>query len=183
MLTVIAPVYLPSYPVLTLLPSLLAQTDEDWEAILIHDGPAPTWEWLIKTFPDPRVRYRSSRERIGNWGHSLRAAAIEEQLNGRYVWLSNGDNYACPDLVSRVNRETADVVAFPILHNTYDYTLLHPSLELGHIDLCQLAVRVDLVKEIGFPWLHHSADFLWVQELAKRTSSWVFLDSALAVHN
>ena len=183
MITAIAPFYLPLYPQPILISSLLAQTSPDWEALCCHDGSSPEWERAMAYYADPRIRYRSTRDRIGKYGHPLRAAMLDEELHGRYVILSNGDNYLMPMAVARIEVQTADVVCWPIPHSYYGYTVLHPKLELGSIDLCQVAVRTDIAKEVGFPWECHAADWLYIQAVAQKTSDWIFLSDCLAVHN
>ena len=106
-----------------------------------------------------------------------------EELHGRYVHMTNCDNYLVPTAVGRINQQTADVVAWPILHDYVDYQLLGPRLQFGGIDLASVAVRTDIVKAVGFPWRDNAADWLWLQEIMKRTADWAWLDSCLGAHN
>lgn len=185
MISIVAVAYVPKYPVLTIVPALLAQTDLDWEAVLIHDGPGgEIWESWKSFYDDPRIRWRESRERGNLFGHDLREMVLEnEPLNGHYLHLTNSDNYVVPQFVSCLNQQTADVVAWPVIHNYLGQQILFPRLEMGQIDLCSIAVRCDLAMEIGFPWREHASDWLWVQEIQKRTADWKFLSNCITVHN
>lgn len=167
-----------------LIPSLLAQRDDRWEAIVVHDGQSDAWDHWTEFFADPRIRFRSTRDRGNLWGHDIREMVIEqEELHGRYVHLSNCDNYLVPTAVGKINQQTSDVVAWGQIHNYIDYNVLHPRLQLGAIDLASVAVRTDLVKSIGFKWRDNEADWLWLQEVQRRTSDWKFLDCCLGAHN
>ena len=179
-ITIISPAF-KTFPVL--IPSLLVQTDGDWECLMACDGPCEDWAAWCEFFDDPRIRFSQSREAIGNYGHSLRDALLEEELHGRYVYLSNHDNTLIPTAVAEMNKQTADVVAWPIIHSYMNYTLFPPRLRYGEIDLCSVMARTDLAKSIGFPWRDHGADWLYIQELMSRTSDWCFLPQCMAVHN
>jgi hypothetical protein len=185
LITVIAPIYLPVYPVPMLIPALMAQTNGDFEAIFVHDGPGgEPWEAWKSFFDDPRIRWRETRERGNQFGHDIREMVLSnEQINGRYVWMQNGDNYIVPTAIDMISAQTDDVVCWPITHNYHHYAVMHPKLQIGGIDLSSLAVQTDLALEIGFPWRDHASDWLWIQEIVARTSSWAFLSDCLGVHN
>ncbi len=183
-LVVVAPFYLPLYPVPILIPSMLAQVDQNWTAIFIHDGPHPAWDMWTEFFNDPRIRFRSTEKRMQEFGHPLRAAALEEEdLDGRYVVMSNGDNYFMPTFAGAVNKCTSDVVAWSCAHSYYGHSCLTPKVEFAHIDLCQVAVRSDLAKEVGFKGRMHGSDFGYIEEVAERTHDITFLDGIYSVHN
>jgi hypothetical protein len=179
-ITIISPAF-KTFPVL--IPSLLVQTDGDWELLMAHDGPCEDWAAWCEFFEDPRIRFSQSREVIGNFGHSLRDVLLEEELHGRYVYLTNHDNYLIPTAVAEMNKQTADVCCWPIVHSYMNYTLFPARLRCGEIDLCSVMARTDLAKLIGFSWRDHGADWLYIQELMARTSDWKFLSQCMAVHN
>jgi hypothetical protein len=150
----------------------------------VHDGPSDEWDAWAAFFHDPRVRFVSTRDRNEQYGHPIREMVLTgEDLSARYVHMTNCDNYLVPTAVATINAQTADVVAWPLLHNYFDYNLMPARLQVGAIDLSSLAVRSDLAKEIGFPWRENAADWLWVQEIMKRTADWKFLDAVMGVHN
>ena len=180
MITIIAPAF-QTFPILV--PSLLCQTDGDWELLICHDGPLDEWEAWMQIYADPRIRWRSTRTVMGHYGHPIRRALLAEELNGRYTLMTNHDNYLIPAAVEIINRLTSNAVAWPIIHNYYKYQILQPRLAMGKIDLSSVAVRTDWAQDIGFPWTEHSADFLYIQEIARRTHDWTFLDMCLGVHN
>ncbi|MGD0781232.1 MAG: hypothetical protein ABSA30_00070 [Candidatus Aminicenantales bacterium] len=62
------------YPILA--DSLRLQTVGDWTLDLIHDGPE-TQEHCGEWRDDPRITIRHSAVRYNDWGHSLRAEALE----------------------------------------------------------------------------------------------------------
>ena len=181
MISFLSPAYL-TYP--TLVPSLLAQTCRDWELVIGHDGECDEWEGWTQRYADPRIRFRQTMERLGEFGHPIREAFLsDEVLRGRYIVMTNHDNYFIPLAVSTLEQQTADVIAWPVLHNYFRYSVLHPRLSVGHIDLSSVAIRTDLARAIGFPWRDHDDDFSYIQEAAKMTSNWKFIEETLCVHN
>src|SRR4051794_33816153 len=70
--------------------SLKAQTYDNWEAVLVHDGPAESARRVVDVVADPRIRLIETPERRGQFGHPWRRTGID-QATGDYIGLSNGD--------------------------------------------------------------------------------------------
>jgi hypothetical protein len=179
----LAPYYNPdgkSYPML--IPSLLSQTDSEWELLVCSDGLDKKFDEYRDTFPDKRIKYYSTKERMGDYGHPIREMLIKESLVGRYTCLQNHDNMLVNTLVEKINNSTNDVLAWDCIHNYLGFSLLPCRLKNGGIDLGSLACITDIVKEIGFPWREYCGDWLWVSEIMKHTNDWKFLTMCGFVH-
>ena len=80
------------------LQSLAAQTYEDFEAIVVVDGPSPELAGFVASHPDPRVRL-VQRETTGGTA-AARNSGIEA-ARGRYVGLLDDDDIWLPTKLER----------------------------------------------------------------------------------
>lgn len=55
-----------------LLASFMAQSYDNWEAVVVHDGPGPVARRVVERFGDPRVRPIETPARKGQFGHPWR---------------------------------------------------------------------------------------------------------------
>lgn len=81
--------------------SVLAQTIEDWELVVVDDRGPHAAESLVASFSDPRIRYRLNTENLGlagNWNECLR------QAGAPLVTILHGDDRLLPDYAARVIR-------------------------------------------------------------------------------
>jgi len=99
------------------LPSLLAQTYERIEVVIVGDGAAPDVEAAIKSVHDPRVRYRNLTMRgpypddqIGLWQVAGGPAMNEAVRIARGAWIaqSDDDDAAKPDRIEKLVRAARD---------------------------------------------------------------------------
>lgn len=77
------------------------QTYRNFEVLLYHDGP------LSRGLPDLSVfnydiRFKATRERYNDWGHSLRDLGIKE-AKGEYILHFNPDNILYRFALERIN--------------------------------------------------------------------------------
>lgn len=186
----IAPVY--EYDPI-LVPALQLQGHQDWQLLLIHDG--PNHQGLserLRSLADPRVRYYETPERINDWGHSLRALALEniaeEPIEGDYVVITNGDNYYCPGFTEQMLAAfDGDTVAVycRMSHNHRRWALIDSRLEHQFIDCGCIMVRRTAALDVGWRSREHAADWEFVRDLLARYGQERFrkLETVLFVHN
>jgi hypothetical protein len=96
--TFICPIY-NTFP--EIIGSLINQTHQNWELLLIHDGPNSTnLDKLIECINDKRIKYTETSTRIGEWGHPYRKWALDNidilSPNTDYIVITNGDNNHFP---------------------------------------------------------------------------------------
>jgi glycosyltransferase involved in cell wall biosynthesis len=92
------------------LESLVAQTFDDWEAIVVVDGPSPEIAEFVATHPDPRVRV-VQRETTGGTAAARNSGL--EVARGRYIGLLDDDDIWLPQKLERqvpILEAGADVV-------------------------------------------------------------------------
>lgn len=196
-----------------LINSFLLQTDPRWRLYVIHDGPSETCRKLVTSYDDPRIEYRESERKVGNFGNPNRKAVLSE-VSSKWVTWTNCDNYHVPKfvefLLSKGEKENLDLVFCDCLYNgdpTWEggvqkdgrgeYNVLYfkkVALDklypkgLG-LDFINFICRTELAREVSKPpydgWDQAIADNLLLSELLKTYPKikWGAVDAALAVHN
>ena len=74
--------------------SIKAQSYPLWHLDIYHDGPEISnqlKEYVQTICVDPRIKFKATRQRYNDWGHSLRDIGIHE-AKGDYVFVMNSDN-------------------------------------------------------------------------------------------
>jgi hypothetical protein len=177
-----------TYP--QIISSLILQTHENWELILIHDGPNETG--LKSHITDNRIKYIETKERVGNWGHSLRAWAINEFELGEYLVISNADNYYTPvflEYMLKGFKKSHTAVATyceKMIHSYKAWDVISTKLEKGYLDCGGVVVKSAIAKEVGWNDVsEHSADWLYFADIATKYSwrNFISVKGCLFVHN
>ena len=178
-----------SYP--QIISSLLLQTHQNWELILIHDGQAPD---SVKSVigNDERVRFIETPARVGNWGHAHRQRALQEYDLGDYVVISNSDNYYVPTFIEYMlkgfTKSHTAVATYcdKIVHSYKAWDILPCKFERGFIDCGGVMIKSDIAKEVGWRVIdEHSADWIFFSDIAAKYSvrNFIPVKGCLFVHN
>lgn len=178
-----------SYP--QIISSLLLQTHQNWELILIHDGQAPD---SVKSVigNDERIRFIETLTRVGNWGHAHRQRALQEYDLGDYVVISNSDNYYVPTFIEYMLKGFAKshtaVATYcdKIVHSYKAWDILPCKFERGFIDCGGVMIKSDIAKEVGWRVIdEHSADWIFFSDIAAKYSvrNFIPVKGCLFVHN
>lgn len=94
LVTVMIPCYNSSSTLARAISSLIAQSHENWEAILIDDGSVDHPEKVLEQFADPRIRaYRNSE----NQGRGACRQLALEKMRGQYLTMLDSDDWILPD--------------------------------------------------------------------------------------
>jgi len=177
-----------------LIHSLLSQTFDDFEVIVLHDGPDEKHLSTMSPFlTDSRIKYGQTQLRYNDYGHSLRNLGIQ-QAKGDFIINTNDDNYYVPiwlDELQNVITKNPDCnfVYYDMIlshhnilnHNRKDYGLLIPKIEHSMIDVGQYAVKRDVIKNHKFKSNPDSDGDLIVS--MKDELNPIYLDKVLFVHN
>lgn len=169
---IICPIY-QNYP--QIVSSLLCQTYQNWELHLVHDGPG-----MIDLPDDPRIKFTQTAERVGNYGHAIRAEWLHK-VNSELVMINNPDNYLMPRFlekaVSALNKNPKAVAAYcaQIVHNYTDYKVMDCSLRRGFIDCGQVLLRTKQAQEVGWNSMDHSSDWFFFNDIANKYGRYKFI--------
>lgn len=186
-----------SYP--EILSSLINQTHQEWELILIHDGPEsyPVSK-IVEVANDQRITYIQTKERKQNWGHFWRQWALKELKENRiskqsdFVIITNSDNWYAPtfcELMLRGIIGKPNAVAAYTSHMVHSYTnwnVIACSPKQGYIDSGNVMVRRDVACSVGWNNVDmHSSDWYYFNDIIKKhgINSFVSVKGCLFSHN
>lgn len=74
--------------------SILSQTFEDFELLLLNDASTDNSEEIIKTFSDTRIKYFSNKKNLGISGSRNR---LMDLASGEYLAIMDNDDLSLPD--------------------------------------------------------------------------------------
>ena len=182
------------YNVQCLIYSLLSQTYDNFEVILIHDGYNTEHRQIIEPYlNDKRFKYIQTDQRYNDWGMTLRNIGLKE-ATGEWVINTNDDNYYVPVYLEELNKviesnQECNFLYYDcvlnhhniINHNKKDYGLLIPELRHSYIDMGQFAVKNDIITKYRFQSVA-PADGVLVEEM-KHELKPEYIDKILFVHN
>lgn len=100
--SIVAPHYQPTIDADTFwrgMKCLLAQTYDNFEVLVYHDGPKVRDDKFPK---DERFKFIYTKERKNDWGHSNRQRGIKE-AKGEYIVHFNPDNILYPNALEALN--------------------------------------------------------------------------------
>ena len=176
-----------------LIDSFLVQTNPNWELTIVHDGWASDEVWkTLELYDDPRIRYRQSEERYGQYGHYNRKKFLKD-LDADpldYILLTNDDNYYVPVMVNKVLsmcNDSVGLVFWDIVHSHFDYDVLKSQIKVDRIDVGSFVVRADVAKSIGFNQVCFNGDGYYAENCAgycaNHKLSIKYIPKCLFVHN
>lgn len=186
----IIPTYDRIYPLHAMLSSLMAQTDEDWSANIVVDGPEhDTIEEVVARYNTPRIYCTYTDKRYNDWGHTPREQG-KQASTADYIIMTGDDNYYMPVFVEELrkaaNETHADFIYWDMIHSyePYNYGLLTCQPKYGHIDMGAYATKNALAKAIKLT-SNHSADGEFVETIMvhHRAAALHKINKVLFVHN
>lgn len=169
------------------LQSLLDQTFDDYELIIVHDGPKGIpyeEECDLTRFKHP-VKILNTPERMNDWGHSGRDLGMRH-ATGDYFLHFNIDNKLYPECLQRISDKIDEtgspVVIFSILHfkaaGGNKFTGVPP--RVCHIDALQLVASREVWENVGYWYTKEGiSDGIIYEEIGNRFP-WVSIDEVLA---
>jgi glycosyltransferase involved in cell wall biosynthesis len=177
-----------------LLYSLLCQTYNNFEIIVIHDGVDAEHNLTMQEFlKDDRIKYIQTNQRYNDWGMTLRNIGLGI-VSGDFIINTNDDNYYTPNCLEELHSELVknkecNFIYFDSVDKNFQwqnekqqpYSLFKPLLKVNHIDMGQFAVKKELIGDIKFK-IHYSGDGLFVNDLLPKINP-VYVEKVLFIHN
>ena len=93
----------------TCIASILAQTETDWELVIINDGSSDDTEAVVGTYKDPRIRYYYQE----NQGLAAARNAAARQSRGQYLCFIDDDDEFTEDHLA-VFRKEIESQSYPV---------------------------------------------------------------------
>ena len=179
-------------PLRALVASIQAQTVEDWRMWVLHDGPAGddlkighhkhSWlELAWHEWADPQIRVMETGERLGAYGHPLRAEGIK-RIESDWLLITNDDNYYAPVFIERMMAKAkpdVSCVLCDMVHNhprkdylgragkASPYGVLVAKPRRHFADIGCFIVPTAVAKKVGFPWREFEGDGLYLEAVIK----------------
>jgi len=167
--------------------SLLAQTYDNYEIYIHHDGPVND-----KTLPDQfrklsdKIVFIDNLEHKGDWGfhHRHKVSMIEPHAD--WVLYTNEDNYYVPIFLERMigtaKLFNTKMVYCDVLHSHFSYTILNTTINVGRVDMGSFISHMDLIKITPWTDFVSVADGIYATKIASQTNP-IKVNGVLFVHN
>jgi hypothetical protein len=119
--------------------NLANQTFDDFELIIVHDGPKEIpyeQEFDFSRFKNKPI-FLNTPERMNNWGHSSRDMGMRI-ASGVYFLQFNIDNILYPDCLSTINKKIEEtgsqIIIFTIIHHKLNALYLNNQVMVQNLD-------------------------------------------------
>lgn len=199
-LTIVVVTYRQPMALECLLASLRCQTLQNFDVIILHDGPDEETRGVAAAFESVdsgAYRYVETATRFNDYGHSLRDIGIAD-ATGEFLLITNGDNYYAPRFVEFafdvIDANGLDLAMWDFVHShsnpggtglpAYSPFSVYP-FPL-RIDIGSFMVKSALAKQVGFRDKSHDGDASYLQDILERSGPSLRMgkiEKTLMVHN
>lgn len=169
--------------------SFLAQTWENFELLVVNDGPpCPEVMEAVCSIRDPRIRFLATSGRCNDWGNTSKEVG-SHLSTGKYIGHSNDDNYYAPvyleKMLDGLRTNDAQFAFCNMIHSYTDYMPFPTHPTVYQIDGGGWICRADIVRSTAWPEPKSSscADGMYVEALVARCERIVKVPGYLFVHN
>lgn len=164
--------------------SIKNQTHKNWKLHILHDGQNDDFCEIMENYrrdnPE-QISYECTESRVNDYGHSLREIGLEK-ATGKYVLITNCDNYYVPKTLEFINKSIThsehkpDVVMFDMVHSHRNpgnrklpsYSFFRVFYQRYYIDMGAAIVETCLAKNAGFSDHSHSADATYYESILNK---------------
>ena len=194
MIEFIIPTYNRPNQLLTIIGSILSQTNPNWKIHVIADAVYPGYENIKNFFSsNKKIKFSELDGPHNDWGHTPRIYGLENSKE-EWIVMSGDDNYYTPNFVesflSLIDSDT-NFIYCDMLHNHDTYVSSYRYFEskplLSYIDIGNFATRTEMAKKIPINRQVYGADGEFVELYVKRFCSDLKnikkIDKALYIHN
>ena len=191
----VIPTYERTDHLMTILSSLVSQTNPNWTAHVVIDKPfgEDVIEKLAKIAiyyeNEGRIKFTLLDTHYGDWGHTPRNYGLSK-CNQEWVVMTGEDNYYVPvfveEMLKVVDDDTHFVFCDFVINGIDDVYLPVPSkVELGKIDIGSFMTRTLNSKKMELDVTKPDSDFDFVQEYLYRFHEGKIkkVEKILYVHN
>lgn len=195
MIEFVIPAYGRPYPLLTIIGSILSQSNKNWKIHVVADGDFTGYGEIKNFFSGiEKIKFTELNGPHNDWGHTPRNYGLKNATE-EWVIMTGDDNYYTPNFVdtflSNINEQTnfiyCDMLHNHETHHTKPYTYFSSQPKINYIDIGNFASRASLAKEIPLNPKSFAADGEFVEEYLKlfcqNSNSIKKINQALYVHN
>jgi len=183
---------------MTQLCSFAAQTLQNFNIVVFHDGYNSAIESVVNEFrniyPQIQIKYRFSDNRYNDYGHSLREVALLDATS-EFLLLTNDDNYYTPnfleELMPALKSRVYDIRYCNMIHchkkyrshSPLGYHPLYTQMKLGWIDIGSFIFNTRKGQKAKFSDRSFDADGLFLERMIANGARSYKSDKFLFVHN
>lgn len=188
----IIPTYARVNHLITIIGSLMAQSNPNWTAHVVADCPPEEIQDAMRTivefFNDDRIKLTILPERHNDWGHTPRQYGLDNATE-EWVVMTGEDNYYVPHFVDIMLEESKNqhFVYCDMVHNwtNKQYIPILSKLQLGKIDIGSFMTKTNMAQKIKLKKEHEWADWFFVQEFQNKykMAKYKKVNRVLYVHN
>lgn len=163
--------------------SMRRQRYENFELIVVTDGPQLSVRMLCES--ESWTRHLETEKSFGRWGHPHRQIGIET-ATGEYICLANDDNYLTPGFIEQLvmaMEDGADMAVCGYASKYAGYDAIAAGTEIGQADINSWMARASLVKANPFTGIDFDSDGKYVQLIALKANRVEMVDRVLMVKN
>lgn len=190
MIEFIIPTYNRPYHLLTMIGSILSQSNSNWKIHVICDGPCDGYDDIKQIFSKfDKIKFTEITGPNKDWGHTPRQYGLDN-CNEEWIVMSGDDNYYAPNFVDEFFSHINDSINFiycDMIHNHFKYSYFNSEPKINKIDIGNFATRTKFAKQIIFNKGNYGADGEFVEEyisrFCKEPNSIKKINQALYVHN
>lgn len=189
----IIPTYQRTEHLITMLGSLMAQSNPNWKAHVVVDCPPSNIIERLKQienfFTDERIYFTYMDKRHNDWGHTPRQYGVDNATE-QWVVMTGEDNYYTPIFVDEVLKSITPKVHFVytnMVHNwdKQQYIPVKCETKLGKIDMGCYVTRTSYAKQVRLKTNLEWADWYFVEDYLKKfpLGKVIKIEKILYVHN
>lgn len=171
----------------TLVYSLLAQTYDNFEIYIHHDGPLDD-TLLAEKFRaiSDKITFIDNLEHKGNWGFYHRHSVSLMEPKPEWVLYTNEDNYYVPifleTMINTAISNNSKMVYCNMVHDGIGYQAIDTYPEVNRIDMGAFITHIDLIECTPFDNYSEKADGWYAEKLASKTNP-IKNEGILFMHN
>jgi glycosyltransferase involved in cell wall biosynthesis len=195
MIEFIIPTYNRPYQLLTIIGSILSQTNPNWKIHVVADAVYPEYENIKNFFSkNEKIKFSELSGPNNDWGHTPRIYGLENATE-EWIVMSGDDNYYTPNFVelflSKIDENT-NFIYCDMLHNhdtfhTSSYKYFESKPMTNFIDIGNFASRTEMAKKISFNRGSYGADGEFVESyintFCTQKQNIKKINKALYIHN
>ena len=166
---------------------LRRQTYENWEAVIVTDGPNKPAKDLIYQLKDPRLIFIETPTPLGFWGHPYRDLGIS-YCTGDWIGLTNDDNYYVPGYLKKMtdaikSSPKIKMVMCDMLHKEFQWMMCMCEPIITRCDLGNWLVRAEIAKSTPWPGNDVADDGRYVEQIAAKADGVYMIHIPLFIKN
>ena len=173
-------------PLACLLHSFLCQTHQNFEIIVMHDGPGPEVRPVVEVIDDPRINLIETDCRRGHHGHPMRHQGFQLST-ADYLGTTNDDNYYVPVyfewMLASLLHDKSQFVFCDFVRSRRQWRPHRSEPRTGGLDCGAWLAEASLVRRTPWTDMSHTGDGAYIESLTARARGISRVESCLFVHN